>query len=207
MSDYKETKPVRETEWTRIYKSDYGYVHVSKFLEGNVDVSAEAIRDRWPTFSFEQKLDFAQAFARGGKVTKEDEEILDFLMEVGEPFIWMEIALRLLDHRDKDRVLAFLLERIGDDYEHKGNFFQALGLMKDPRALPVLRTKFDSYRERLAASPAKVPPDEYRQYIICCQALWRISGSVEYKRIIEDALESQDELARRTAELVLRDAI
>ena len=205
--DYRKTKPVMETEWTRVYKSDQGYVYVSKFMEGDVKVTAESIRAQWPTFSFEQKLDFVQAFAKGGRVTSEDERIMDFLMEAGEPFICMEMAPRLLDHRDRDHVLAFLLDRISDDFEYKGNFVQALGLMKDPRALPALRTKFDGYRERLAASPGSMSPDDCMDYMVCLQALWRISGSQEYKPIIEDALNSPDETVRRTADLILRDRI
>jgi hypothetical protein len=207
MFDYKNTEPVKETEWTRVYKWGDEYVYVSKFLEGDAEVSAESIRERWPAFSFEQKLDFAQAFSIGGNVTEEDERILDFLMEAGDPLIWMTIAFRLPHHRDKDRVLAFLLDRIGDDYEHKDNFFQALGLMKDQRAIPALRATSDRYRERLAASPASVPSDDYRQYLACCEALWRISDSVEYKRVIEDALQSQDEAVRTIAELILRNRV
>lgn len=206
MADYKSTKLIKETEWTRVYKRGDSYVYVSKFLEDGLEVSAESIRERWPTFSFDEKVDFAQAFSRGARVTAEHEQVLDFLMEAGDFPVWMSIAGRLRHHRDKDRVLAFLLERVREEKVPKGNFFQALGLMNEKRALPALRAVYDSYRELLSASPAAgASPDyDYLDYLHCCEALWKISGSGEYKQVIEDASKSQDELVRITAELILR---
>jgi hypothetical protein len=201
-------KLVKETEWTRVYEVGGWMCHESKFMTDGLKVSAESIKARWPTFSFEEKLDFANAFGAGGKVTAEDERILDFLMEAGDFPIWMAIAGRLRHHRDKDRVLAFLLERVKAEDTPKGNFFQALGWMNDKRALPALRATFDGYRRRLGASPTSgVSPNyDYTDYLACCVALWKISGSLEYKQVIDEALKSQDDGVRNTAGLLLRNA-
>lgn len=201
----RNAKPIKETEWTRVYRAGDAFVHVSKFLEGGLQVSADSIRARWPTFSFQEKLDFAQAFSAGGKATAEDERILDFLMEAGDFHIWDAIALRLRHHRDKDRVLAFLLERIKEKGEYKANFFQAIGLMKNERAVRALRAAYDDYRKRLGASLSSGASLDYMDYLYCCAALWRIEGPSEYKQVIEDASRSQDEAVRITAELILRD--
>src|SRR3989338_5121900 len=131
MGEYERTKPVKETEWTRVYKWGDSYVYQSKFLRDGLRVSAESIMARWPTLSFEERLDFAQAFSHGGKATADDDRILDFLMEAGDFDIWMAIAVRLARHGDKGRVVAFLLERIKEEGEHKANFFLALALMRD----------------------------------------------------------------------------
>ena len=84
MSDHKEGKLFKETEWNRWY--DWGSTcgAESKFLTDGLKVSAESIRTRWPTLSDGEKLDFAMAFVAGRKVPVEEEPILDFLMEAVE---------------------------------------------------------------------------------------------------------------------------
>jgi hypothetical protein len=200
---------MKETEWTRVYEVGGWMCHESKFMTDSLKVSAESIKARWPTFSIGEKLDFAQAFSRAREVTPENERILDFLMEAGDFNVWMSITGPLRHHRDKDRVLAFLLERVKAEDTPKGNFFQALGWMNDKRALPALRAAYDGYRTRLGASPAsRASPDcDYIDYLDCCAALWKISGSLEYKQVIEEALKSQDDDVRNTAGLLLRDGM
>ena len=105
-------KLITESAWTRVYKDGDATLRDSKFFRDGLEVSAESIKARWSSLSGPQKLDFANAFMAKPKVTPEDERILDFLMEEGEPYIWGTIAILLPRHRDKDRVLAFLLERI-----------------------------------------------------------------------------------------------
>jgi hypothetical protein len=204
--EYRSAKPVRETEWTRVYKSDEGYVHVSKFLEGGLDVSAQSVRQRWSALSPDDRLDLAQALSSLGKFTAEQEGILDFLMEAGDLPVWMEIAVSLPHHSNRDQALAFLVDVINHQHEHRANFFQALGMMKDARALPSLRAAYDGYRKGLGAGPAPEAWTEfdYVGYLACCEALWKISGSGEYKEAIRDALESKDKHVRSLAALIVR---
>jgi hypothetical protein len=43
----------------------------------------------------------------------------------------------------------------------------------------------------------------YFSYLSCCEALWRLEGSTEYKDAIEELLKSDDKDVRSFAELML----
>ena len=182
---------IRESEWERVYKSHrWGRVHESKFLIDGMQVSAEDIIRRWPDLSSAERLEFAKAFADKSKVTPEDERILDFLMETGDCRIWRTIALVLLDHRDRERVLAFLLKRIREERKGRANFFQALELMKDKRAVLVLRAAYDDHRKKPQGLTQSVEEFDYVDYLQCCKALWALDSSTEYREAIEECSKS-----------------
>jgi HEAT repeat protein len=206
---FRRGKLVRESEWTRVYEAEFhgkkGMLHESKFLADGMEVSADSIVQRWGLFSDAEKRDFANAFACKREITDEDERILDFLMEAGDFPIWMAIASRLREHRDRDKALGFLLARIGEDHEHKANFYQALGLMGDKRAVPALRAAYDRYRERLGPRPVSGTLDDGIDYLSCCAALWDIEGLEDYKRFMVEALNSEDKSLHAIAEQALRE--
>jgi hypothetical protein len=204
MFDERPWKLVTETEWTRVYKDGDATLCDSKFFRDGLEVGAESIKGRWSSLSPHEKLDFAQAFSAKRNVTSEDENILDFLMEVGEPYIWTTITTPLRRHRDKERVLAFLLERIREDGEHKANFFEAIGLMRDNRAVPALRAAYDNYRKELRAGAEAHVGFDHFSYLSCCTALWEIEGPTEYRKAIEELSRSDDKAVRSFAELILR---
>lgn len=205
---FQRGRLIRESEWARVYEGEFDSrkitIHESKFLADGLKVSAASIRARWPDLSFEEKLDFANAFGAGDELTTEDEQVLDFLMENGDFPTWMAIALRLRLHSNKDRVLAFFVERIGEDHEYKANFFQSLSLMNDNRAIPGLRAAYDNYRDALGVGLASGAPPDYTDYLYCCEALWRIDGSPEYRHAIEEASKSPDKSVKALAETFLR---
>ena len=205
---FQRGKLIRESEWMRVYECQYeaqkGMHYESKFLTDRIRVSADSIIRRWPELSFEEKNEFANAFAVKPEATSEDERILNFLMEQDDFYIWMGIAPLLPSHRDRDRALAFLRERVRQRHVDKANFFQALGLIGDKRAVPALRAAYDGYREALGAGLASGAQPDYTDYLYCCYALWRISGSAEYKQVIEEASKSPHESVRATAEMFLR---
>jgi hypothetical protein len=203
MFDGRPWKYISETEWTRVYKDGDAILYDSKFLRNGLEVSAEFVRGRWSSLSAAQRLDFAQAFSAKPNVTPEDEHILDFLMEVGEPYIWSTIAILLPRHRDKDRVLAFLLERTGEEGEHKAGFFQATRLMGDNRAIPALRAAYDGYRKKLLGGTEPPVKFDHFSYLSCCKALWALEGSANYKDAIEEFLKSDDKAVCRFAEIML----
>jgi hypothetical protein len=95
MFDGRPWKLIAESEWMRVYKDGGATLHDSKFFRDGLELSAESIKGRWSSFSLQEKLDFAQAFSAKTKVTPEDERILDFLMDAGEPIIWITIAILL----------------------------------------------------------------------------------------------------------------
>jgi hypothetical protein len=203
MFDGRPWKFIAETEWTRVYKDGDAILYDSKFLRDGLEVSAELVKGRWSSLSLEQKLDFAQAFSAKPKVTQEDERILDFLMEEREPYVWATIATLLRRHSDKERVLAFLLLRIGEERKGRASFFQAARLVGDHRAVPALRAAYDEYRtkRRLSAEPGA--EFDYIGYISCCEALWKLDGSTEYKHAIEEHTKSDNYNIRAFAGLIL----
>jgi len=205
MFDRRGWKLITESEWTRVYKDGDATLRDSKFFRDGLEVNAESIKGWWPSLSLHQRLDFAHAFSVKPKVTPEDERILDFLMEEGEPYIWRTIAILLPRHRDRERVLAFLLERIREEGEYKANFFQALRLMGDNRAIPALRAAFDDYRKKFRVGTGAPVKFVYFSYLSCCEALWALEGSTEYKDAIEEFLKSDDKDVRSFAELMLSD--
>lgn len=205
---FQRGKLLRESEWTRVYEGELDsrrvVVHESKFLADGLKVSAESIRARWPALSFEERMDFANAFGAGGEVTAEDERVLDFLMEGGDFPVWMATAQRLRHHHDKDRVLAFLVERIREEGEHKANFFQAIELMGDKRALPALRAAYDAYKTELEPPNGPPKPFDYFDYLACCRALWILESSTEYKKAIQALVKHRDARISASARQVLR---
>ena len=132
--------------------------------------------------------------------SSEDERILDYLMEAGDSYTWMAIASLLPYHRNRERALEFLLRRVGEEGEDKANFFQAVRLMKDRRAIPDLRAAYDKYRR---AQETGSDPAPTLDYLECCAALLDIEGALEYKKAIEDAARCSDRTVRRYAEFLL----
>jgi hypothetical protein len=117
-------KLIRESEWMRVYETDRsGQLYESKFLADGIQVSANSFIKRWPELSAEQRLDFASAFAAKPEVTYEDERVLDFLMEQDDFYICMSIAPLLPFHRQRDRVLAFVVDTIREHPKDAANFF------------------------------------------------------------------------------------
>lgn len=198
---------IHESEWMRVYESpEFGRVHESKFLTDRVQVSSDSIIRRWPALSFDERIEFANAFAVKPELTSEDERILEFLMDAGDLYIWMTIAPLLPHHRNRERALAFLLERVKEERREKANFFQALELMRDVRAVPALRAAYENYRSsfrrpRRAAGEPEEP--DYSDYLQCCKALWALEGSPQYREAIEELSKSPVSSLRSLAERLL----
>ena len=80
-----EPQLVRETEWSYVYKTgEESYSHMSKFLaDENFTVSASEIRQRWPSMSESERLDFVQNFWSKAAWNSNDTEILEIVMQDG----------------------------------------------------------------------------------------------------------------------------
>jgi hypothetical protein len=205
MFDYRRNKPVSETKWTRIYRRGDRLIHESKFERDGLEVSVELVKNSWAGLSVGEKLDFAQAFSAKNEISAEDQRILDFLMNAGDLTIWATIARLLPRHGDRERTLGFLLKRIQEGSHHRANFFHALGLMKDKRAVPALRAAYDGLRPQLTASPGALERVDYVDYLSCCQALWQLEGLEEYRNAIREFSNSPDQRVRSFASALLQD--
>ena len=200
-----ESQVVTDSEWETIYKLNNGDLRfASKFLVSGLSLSAESLKHRWDSLSTDEKYQFARAYSAKPVVTGDDEDILNFLMEGGDSVIWISIAPLLVRHRDRNRVLAFLLEKIQQPISPKANLYQALEAMKDKRALPVLRENYARYSENLKDHEFAVKLD-YLDYLQCCRALVILEGSKEYEETLKRFLSFRDDSVRRWAEIMLKE--
>jgi len=205
MSAHSERKLVRESEWMRVYRVEARtLMYESKFLTDHLAVSADSIRRRWPGLPDEEKLEFSLAFQAKPEITSEDEDVLDFLMEVGGLPIWITIAPLLPRHSDRERVLKFLLDRIGEDGNMKANFYQSVEQIRDRRALPALRAMYERYERELRDQNEPTEDFEYQDYLSCCKALWAIEGLTSYREAIERFAKSENDQVRFWAVALLR---
>lgn len=201
---------LRDSRWTRVYSTEGGHVRwESKFLTENLEVSASSVIDSWNSFSPEEQLEFSNAFSVKSKLTSEDEKILDFLMSAGPRVIWPNIALILCQHSDRERILGFLMNHAEADPDSKSNYYQALELINDSRAIPVLKRQYERYRGTETLKSERLSQPEFMQifdYLSCCRALLILDGSAEFENSIREMLNHLDRRVRRTAELRLSKA-
>jgi hypothetical protein len=202
--DFKQGELVRESEWMRVYRvGPNEYRYVSKFLTDQLTISVADLKNNWENFTEQEQLDFAQALQSKHPLTREDHEILGFLMRVGPEFVWVTISPLLPRYPDKEQALLFLLERIAQKPSGGANYYQALELMHDGKAIPILRERYEEYRQRLAPFEQHGPWSELTDYQSCCRALWKLSGSAEYESALRENLTHPDENIRRRVKQLL----
>ena len=193
---------VRENQWLKVYRvGDKGLRYESKCLSEGLQLSARLLKSEWKKLSAEERLDFTIAFGAIEKLSSEDEEILSFLMESGDDAVLSNLASQYAKHSDRERVLPFLLSRIRRRTQTRGNFFQALELLGDVRAVPGLKRSFDEYRAALAKG--QLDQDQMLDYLQCCRSLMILDGSPAFRGAIENTLRGPDELIRRRAAQLL----
>jgi hypothetical protein len=171
----------------------------SKFAWDGVQVSREEMERIWPDLSPNEKLEFATAYVCKSTVTAEDEKVMDFLMEAGDADVWGMIALLLIRHSNRERVMSFLLERAASPGPLAANHYQALEILGDRRAIPVLQRAREIHLHNIDAG-AK---DEITDYLVCCKALWKLEGLEAYAAEIREALRSADPVVSAVAKRLL----
>jgi hypothetical protein len=198
-------KLVKESEWMRVY--ELGPKHLqyeSKFLNNEVQVSADSFAARWPKMSLSQRLDFVFAYHAKSDFTGEDERIVDMIMQDGDEHIWSNLALFMIRCQDRSRVLAFLRARLEAKPENPFNYIQALGEAIDLDAVPIIRSYFDQFRataetDRLGGLSLDAWDSPGRRFLICCEALWKITVSDEYANEIRTYLQHPNPRIRTMA--------
>jgi hypothetical protein len=194
----------RETPWSREYQEGARtFIFVSKFAKEGLQVAAAVVRDGWASWDAAKQLDFANAFILKPALTDEDHAILKFLMEAGSPVICATIAFLLPRYADRAAALEFLLDRAGSEQQYPGSYFQALGRIGDPRAVPVLRRRYERYRQTLPPFEKHGLHSELATYQQCCHALWKLERSAEYSDALKELLTHPDENIRRHSEMFL----
>ena len=201
---------IRETEWSREYRvGPQSFSFESKFLKDGLEVSAAAVRDRWPGWSLPEQLDFVNAFILKPSLTAEDQSILAYLLEADSDLILDTVAHLLPRYADRERAFSFLLERLESEKRCVGNYYQALEAMEeaiqDARAVPALRRRYERYRQSLAPFDQRGFHSELNDYQHCCHALWKLDGAPEYEAALQELLIHPDPGIRRRAYYFLHD--
>lgn len=163
---------------------DSHFVYESKFLFDGLEVDATSLKSEWKELSEEDRLDFALAFSAKPALQSGDEEILNLLMDAGSTKVLSTIALIVLKHSDKERVFRFLARQIEGAQMPLVNFYQALELLNDRRAVPFVRQAFETYKARFARKEGD--ESEIIDYLQCAKALLTMEEASNYERVISE---------------------
>jgi CHAD domain-containing protein len=126
-------------------------------------------------------------------------------MEAGSELIWGAIACLLPRYSDRERAFSFLLEQAAAGGRCVAHYYQALERLGDIRAVPLLRQRYEEYRQQLAPFEQHGLFSELSDYHVCCRALWKLDGSQEYHDALRELLTHPNETIRRLAYYYLFD--
>ena len=201
-------KLVRESEWVRVYEltDPKRFLLESKFLVDNLQVSPSAIREKWSDLSENAKVEFASAFSSQPPRHADDQQILQFLMEVGPEEVWRSIAIVSAFHPSVDYALQFLLERIRQAPARRANYYQGLELLHRAEAIPLLRQRFDEYRNMVAAKHDHADePSFWVDYLQCTKTLWTLTRDATFLAALKQGQTTAPPELRSLAGLLLRE--
>jgi hypothetical protein len=72
----------RDEEWYRLYSSPtHPRIYDSKLASGEARVSLVELRPRWEHWHEGERVQFAQAFGQKSTLDREDEPVLEFLVD------------------------------------------------------------------------------------------------------------------------------
>lgn len=195
---------VHEDRWFRVYQPDPKenfFAYESKFEADEISVTLEEISAEGNSWNDDQRLMFAQAFAKRSHVNESDQEIYEWLIAKGDERVWSTISLPLAHrHANKKLVLNFLLERLRGGSEPKANSIQALCVLGDLEAVPRLRELHDRLSQQSSHGA-----DFWIIYdfISCCKALAYLEGGRRYLDEIQAFLDHPEERIRHQAQIAL----
>jgi hypothetical protein len=205
---------VKETPWSYTYKlGEKSYGRVSKFLlDENFIIPASDMRLRWAKMNEDERKDFAAHFWVKEHWSANDTELLEIVMQDGNDYIWRNCATAFLKHPDRDRVVSFLIQRLGEVSDDQPlNYIQALGSAKDKKATPAIKPYFDRYQKAVGREKDTGVPDDvffgpipYHAYFVAAGALLQIEGTPEYEQAIRSFLDHSHKQVRWWADYALR---
>jgi len=213
--DYGENcELARKTEWSYTFKcGPKSYCSISRFLaEKSLEVRAGEIRERWPEWDLRQRIDFTSNWQTKRTWTPDDTEILELIMADGDDNVCHSCTRAFLKYPDRDRAVNFLISRVSDcALQHAPlNYFQALGMAGDKRAVAAIRLFYEKYKEAVENEVTiGVPEDVFRglipyfPYLTAAGALFKITSSTEYEEGIRKFFNHPNEQVRWWAEHAL----
>jgi hypothetical protein len=184
----------------RVYKiAERHELYESKFFLDRLQVSPTSLKSEWKTMTEEERSEFALAFSAKPTLNSGDEEILNHLIEFGSTTVLCSIALLAVRQSNKENAFRFLTQQVQRGHKPLVNFYQALELLNDRRAVPILRQAFHRYKARFANGD--FDSSDLGDYLRCCKALLAMEGNAEYERAISEFRSHSDEqisgIARR----------
>jgi hypothetical protein len=195
---------VRDSKWVRTYRDKPNvWTQTSKFLEGRVDLQAQEFESIWAKLSLREKLDVCTAYTAKAQISEEDEKILDVIMRKGDDVTWSNIVSVLTRHTDRERVSHFIRGRIQKQPPPLANFYQAVEMLGDTAAIPLLKKKHHGYgKKRLG--PQSRDRISCIDYLTCSMTLWKLTGLQEYKQTIDRFVPAEDEFVKDCATRLLK---
>ena len=191
-----EHQNIRETRWNRIYYIDSGHNNYiqSKFLTNEAKITFKEIAKEWPAWNSDERNDFILGYIAKAQLNEEDFKILELLMEQAEPYEIGMLPLMITELPDKKVALEFLSKQILETKPEKinvtnaflTNFYQAIGILGNPEAIPLLKNKISEMLE----CPALYEVHDYfddiaRVCIVALVALWKLDPKDDYIKLLE----------------------
>ena len=187
---------LRETNWNRVYRmSDSAIRWESKFLDPTFSISAAFIRERWDDWGDDEQLDFSLAFAAKRDLSKEDEEIVEYLMEVADADVCSNLASIVSKISDKSKAISLLVARIERQQRPLSNYYSTISFLDPTTAVPILRGEYKCYLESSFMGDYQT----IRDYAHCSKELLALEGDEKYRNDLAKLSQSADERVSRLA--------
>ncbi len=194
---------VRESKWLRVREVKPNVFEIqSKLLQDGLEPDPEEVDRMWPQLSPRERLDLCLAYCAKPEITKQDERILNIMMERGDETIWGDLASVLTRHTDRMRVLGFLRERVREQRTLVANYYQALETMGDAGAVPLLIRRYQTYIAG-GGKPEMADQALAVDYLGCCRALWKLTGTDRYRQAIQEHVDAPSKFLRDLARRLL----
>ena len=176
-----DKKLLSEGRWSNRYQIGAQDLYESKLVTGYATISRQSLILEWESWSTDDKLEFVRAFSAKPSLTHEDERILTFLLQQQDDRISAMLAICLTAHSDKEMVFQFLTQRAEFASVDKGNYFQALAILDDKRAVPQLHRFYIENVGRLGIIEQNADVGDAFDLLMCCAALGRLTQDQEYR--------------------------
>ena len=193
---------IKESLWSRTFQDDergFRYSE-SKFKTAEAAVTHDFVQARWPEWDADQRVDFANAFSHKEAFSDEDAAVLAFMMDSGSDIIASTVASAVPCISNKDRAFELLVAGLGSAVQ-KANFFQALGALRDLRAVSILEEHFRTFNN---TQGTPIDRDDVFDYVSCCASLAMLTSDPKYRQIVESFVGSHDDSISRFAKTVLK---
>ena len=196
---------LKDEEWCRVYSSStHPRIYESKFATGEASISLPELQSRWQGWNEGEQVQFAQAFSWKRALSREDENVLGFLMRQDAEMISTSIATLVPKLSDKKAAARFLVDCLRTFREIRANFLMALGDLAAPETAPDLYLVFQECSRNVAQNAQDY--ESAANLLYCSEALFRITAEPRYLDVITSYLRHPNDRVRCYADMAMRGA-